>query len=320
MKTFEFEIPLKRIFNLIQRPKEWEEISDTEGGCYHSRHPEFTIVCNHSLERLDFDEPWVHEFPNNQFYKSVIKLKCHGTTLRRFFMVCCDGDKYRTIQPEVIYFKITPKLIEQYSFLKDADPLWGISSYYLIEYSEDFSINTFFQFFFRNLIRAPFFSDFSVFKDEEAAKEELELVLDNNSIEKTFYYQDKLTGEFSAFSKQGKRDLFYSPKVKTIKKNNFENIHAEERALKTLEHIRKSILGKNNHPIKTQVQKIAKNFWNLEPNLRASELMNKKTFKEKVQALAKAFESKPISPETIRKWLREIDPRPPSVKPGPRSK
>ena len=68
--------------------------------------------------------------------------------------------------------------------------------------------------------------------------------------------------------------------------------------------------------LKEGVLSIARELWKENPNLSQSDIMRKNLFKEKLKNLCEALNIQ-VKEETIRKWLREVDPRNQENKPGP---
>ena len=110
---------------------------------------------------------------------------------------------------------------------------------------------------------------------------------------------------------------------------NQEDLQQAEKILHRLETIDEEPKKESNKPstkkyhphsaLKGSLLVIAQDLWKENPHLSQSDIMRKNVFKEKVKNLCNALNVQ-VKEETIRKWIREVDPRNEENKPGPNKK
>lgn len=94
---------------------------------YYRQFPEFTLlhISNDNIDASSrqFEEPWIHEFPDNKAYRDTFFLKYHGTILNALCFLWCDGGRFWTALPEQVTIKggSEAPFVHSYYFIQNSE-------------------------------------------------------------------------------------------------------------------------------------------------------------------------------------------------------
>ncbi len=94
--------PFEKIQPYLKDVDNWKSNHDSEPRflLHYSPFPEYTLVQSNLDANLKFDEPWIHEFPDNRAFRDIFQLKYHETILKTLYFVSCDGGRFIESFPE----------------------------------------------------------------------------------------------------------------------------------------------------------------------------------------------------------------------------
>lgn len=163
---------------------------------YYKPFPEFTLSVVSDDE--SFDEPWVHEFPDDKASRDELYLRYHSTRLESVYVVWCDGARLAVAMPhqKVIYPTYEGDLKNCYV------------SYYYVRNSLKYLVREMIDHVYPQNSRLYFDGITAVFDSEVEAEEELKKDFAAGVKKYAFYTFDHDEGDDFRIDSSGKQKLF----------------------------------------------------------------------------------------------------------------
>lgn len=171
--------PLERVRTYLKDIKSWKRDYAEENRQFfrYEPFPEFTLIAASEADDRDFEESWIHVFPDDRASRDLYYLKYHATILDKVYLVWCDGARYVTVMPE--------SWINNPHMDNDLR-----QSFYFVADSMDALINDMLQQLYPVHSRTYIGEGFSVFESQEEAERLLAADLVTGARQYTFYRFD----------------------------------------------------------------------------------------------------------------------------------
>lgn len=197
------KIPLERAKIYLRDINKWKHIEkENQEYFYYEPFPEFSLVSKmQNNDQNDFNEHWIHEFPDNKAWKEVYNLNYQSTTLLQIYFVWCDGCRYITNLPQI-------KLIQR------TNPERNFYSYYFIRDSIEYLASQMIQNSLKSLSRISkhIFSYFDTKEQAELAINQ-DYLTENDKKKYVYYFYDADKKENYSL-RQGERFALHSNRIR----------------------------------------------------------------------------------------------------------
>jgi hypothetical protein len=185
-RNYETQIkPIDRLKIYIKDKSNWKSYIGEEQNrvFYYDQFPEFTIIENHNFCE-SYDEPWTTQFPDKNSNQLEYFAKYHETIITKIYLVCCDGGRFLTAEPQRWLYDSPSAYYYTYFFVINS-----------IEYLTEEMITTAEH---PNNCRAPsVYEEFGIFESEEDAYKSIECDFNNGMHKYTYYSFDKKESRYS---------------------------------------------------------------------------------------------------------------------------
>ncbi len=180
--------PTKRAKQYLADVNGWKSGYDEKDQLFlhYSQFPEFTLQCINNddidLNSRQFEEPWIHVFPDSKAFRYTFFLKYHGTILDTLRFVWCDGGRFWTAFPEQLV-------------IKDSSVAPFVRSYYFVEGSIAHLASRLIQTHTPSDLKPPE-PIFAYFPSKTAAEQEIRGDFAGQKTQFVYYYFNRETNDY----------------------------------------------------------------------------------------------------------------------------